>query len=770
MSNTGNKRKVNIVPLSTHTGLKLLSVKDKAGGLPAIFASYQHLRDEIGLLDGVKLLSRMNQKGGFDCPGCAWPDPDQKRSALGEYCENGVKAIAEEATKKRITASFFAEHTVEALSAKSDYELGKSGRLTSPMYLPKGKSHYQPISWEDAFSLIGNELKGLNSPHEAVFYTSGRTSNEAAFMYQLFARAFGTNNLPDCSNMCHESSGVGLSETLGIGKGSVTLDDFNHAEVVLVIGQNPGTNHPRMMSALKKCKERGGVIVNVNPLPEAGTSAFIDPQDPIEVIKGGTTLADHFLQVKVNGDVALLKALMWLMWKEEERSPGSVFDLAFIEQHTAYFEVFLEELKQLDIRQAIEQSGVREEKIKTVADVLIKRKKIIVCWAMGITQHKNGVANVREIVNLLLLKGSIGKQGAGTCPVRGHSNVQGDRTMGIYEKPAVTFLTALDQQFDINSPREYGYDVVDAIQAMHASKVKVFIGLGGNFISATPDSQLTGEAMQNCSLSVQISTKLNRSHLVTGAHALILPCISRTEKDEQRSGMQLVSVENSMGVVHASKGMWPPASPELKSEPAIVAGIAKAALTNNSKMNWDEMVENYDVVRNHIEAVIPGFEAYNLRVRQPAGFYLPNGSRINEFNTSSAKALFSVNPLPNVVIEKGRLILTTIRSHDQYNTTIYGLDDRYRGIKNERRVVLMNEEDMKELNLRSKDQVDVVSHFKGSVRKAERFFVVSYNISKGCCAAYFPETNVLVPIDSYAEGSQTPTSKFIEVSIEKRMD
>ena len=760
------KRKVQIVPPETHTGLKLSKPRQTAGGLPAVYASLKHVRDEIGLIDGMKILSKMNQMGGFDCPGCAWPDPDRKRSRLGEYCENGVKAVAEEATKKRVTADFFREHSVEELSKWSDYEIGKSGRLAEPMYLPAGKSHYEKISWEEAFRLIAGELKALASPQEAVFYTSGRTSNEAAFMYQLLARAFGTNNLPDCSNMCHESSGVGLTETLGIGKGSVTLEDIYQAEVIIVMGQNPGTNHPRMMSALKKCKDNGGSIVSVNPLPESGTTTFVDPQDPLEMLKGGTGLADHFLQVKVNGDVAFLKVLMKMMWKEEEKKPGSVFDLSFIENQTIGFEAFKAELEKTDLDEAIRLSGLNREEIQKVADLLNKKEKIIVCWAMGITQHENGVNNVREIVNLLLLKGSIGKPGAGTCPVRGHSNVQGDRTMGIYEKPSEAFLQALDSHFDITSPRKYGYDVVDAINAMHKGKVKVFIGMGGNFISATPDSQFTGEAMQNCRLTVHISTKLNRSHLLTGEQALILPCIARTEIDEQGGKRQFVSVENSMGIVHSSGGIWPPASDQLMSEPAIVAEIAKAILNNYTSIDWDAMVTDYDLIRDHIEQVIPGFEDYNKRIRIPEGFYLPNGPRSGKFNTLSGKAHFTVNPMPENKIGEGHYVLTTIRSHDQYNTTIYGLDDRYRGISNERRVVLMNEKDMKAAGFGPGQEVNIVSHFRGKQRRANHFHVVPYNIARGCVAAYFPETNVLVPIDSYAEKSQTPTSKYVEVSLE----
>ena len=757
------KRKVQIRPPETFADLRLSAPKDKAAGIPAVVSSLKHISREMGVWEGLKLLSKMNQKEGFDCPGCAWPDPDDKRSGLGEYCENGVKAIAEEATDKRVGPDFFKKYSVEELSKQSDYWIGKSGRLTTPMHLKKGQSHYEAISWEAVFSLIGKKLKGLSDPNEAVFYTSGRTSNEAAFMYQLLARAYGTNNLPDCSNMCHESSGTGLSETLGIGKGSVTLEDLYEAELIVVMGQNPGTNHPRMLSALEKCKSNGGTIVTVNPLYEAGMNNFVDPQSPLALLKGGTSLTDLFLQVRINGDVALLKAAMKYMLKEEEKAPGTVFDLDFIQEHCEGYEAFLKDLKAVDYEKAVAASGLPDEKVRAFAELLIAKKKIIICWAMGLTQHENGVDNITEIVNLLLLKGSIGKPGAGTCPVRGHSNVQGDRTMGIWEKPKEGFLAALDKQFQFEAPRTHGYDVVDAIKAMAKRKVKVFIAMGGNFISATPDSDLTGAAMMNCDLTVQISTKLNRSHLVTGEEALILPCISRSEVDIQEAGPQFVSVENSMGVVHKSKGGRKAASPELLSEPAIVAGIATHAL--DTSIDWKAMIANYDVIREHIGAVIPGFEDYNKRVRNPGGFYLPNGARKRVFHTSGKKAKFTVNAIPGHTIKEGHFIMMTIRTHDQYNTTIYGMDDRYRGIYNERRVVLMHAEDMKAKGLESGQVVDLVSHYKGEKRVAPQFKVVPYPISSGCIATYFPEANALVPINSVARKSNTPASKFVAVEI-----
>lgn len=758
-----NIRKVTIVPPEKFSDLKITDAKTSAVGIPAITSSIKHIASEMGMAKGLKLLNKMNQQDGFDCPGCAWPDP-KKPSALGEYCENGAKAIAEEATDKRITSDFLSKHSVEELSNQTDYYIGKLGRLTEPMFLAKDSSHYQPISWDDAFTKIGNKLSSLNSPKEAAFYTSGRTSNEAAYMYQLMVRQFGTNNLPDCSNMCHESSGSGLSATVGIGKGSVTLEDMYEAELIVVMGQNPGTNHPRMLAALEQCKKNGGTIVTINPLDEAGTNTFIDPQSPLAMLKGGTKLEDLFLQVKINGDVALLKAAMILMLEEEEKNPNSVFDHEFIQQYCDNYEELITHLKASDYNEAIKDSGVSENKVKEFVQLLITKKKTIICWAMGITQHKNGVDNVQEIVNLLLLKGSIGKPGAGTCPVRGHSNVQGDRTMGIWEKPKEAFLKKLDTHFKFNAPREHGYDVVEAIKAMDEEKLKVFIGLGGNFISATPDSQLTGESIQKCDLTVQISTKLNRGHLITGQEAIILPCISRSETDIQKSGKQFITVENSMGVVHKSTGSLKPASSNLKSEHAIIAGIAKATLKNNTT-DWDNMINNYDVIRDHIEATIDGFDNFNKRVRVGGGFSLPNGSRIRAFTTPNGKAQFTINSLPKESIKEGNFIMMTIRTHDQYNTTIYGMDDRYRGISDERRVILMNPSDMKKKGYQQEQIVHLTSHFKGEERKANNFKVVSYNIPEGCIASYFPETNVLVPLNSKAKKSNTPASKFVEVSI-----
>lgn len=760
------KRQVQIVPPEefSQKQLKVTGRKKKAVGLPAIVSSMRHISKEMGVWRGIKLLNKMNQKDGFDCPGCAWPDP-KERSKLGEYCENGVKAIAEEASLGRVGRAFFEKYSVEVLSKQTDYWLGKSGRITEPFYLAKGSSHYVPISWDEAFAKMADKLKSLDNPDEAIFYTSGRTSNEAAYAYQLMVRQFGTNNMPDCSNMCHESSGVGLSETVGIGKGSVTLEDLHKSELIVVMGQNPGTNHPRMLAALEKCKQNGGKVVSVNPIPEAGNSVFVDPQNPLAMIKGGTKLEDHYLQVKINGDVALLKAIMVLMLEAEDKNPGSVFDLDFIKEQTAGYDALIADIRKTDFKQAIEESGASESEIRKVADLFIAKKKIIICWAMGLTQHENGVQNIQEVVNVLLLKGSIGIEGGGTCPVRGHSNVQGDRTMNIWEKPKDSYLDKLESHFGITAPRAHGYDAVESIEACQEGKVKFYFFMGGNFISATPDSEYTGKAIQNCEMTVQVSTKLNRSHLVTGEEALILPCISRSEKDIQASGKQFVSIENSMGIVQKSYGQLDNASENLLSEPVIAARLGQA-LFGDSPIDWQAMMDNYDNIRNNIEATIDGFKDYNKRVRIPNGFALPNGARSRKFNTPNGKANFTVNPIPARKVAEGNYILMTIRTHDQYNTTIYGMDDRYRGIFNERRVILMNKEDMAIRGFEKGEVVHLKSYFKGEERYARNFKIVPYNIARGCIATYFPEANVLVPIGSTAKKSNTPVSKFVEVSIE----
>ncbi len=634
------------------------------------------------------------------------------------------------------------------------------------MVLRENDTHYRPISWEAAFQLIAEQLHQLQNPDEAIFYTSGRTSNEAAFLYQLFVRAYGTNNLPDCSNMCHESSGVALSQTLGIGKGSVTLNDFYTSELVIVIGQNPGTNHPRMLSALEKCKENGGQIITINPLPEPGLMRFVHPQDPLKILKGGTALTDLFLQVKVNGDVPLLKAIMKVLDQADQASGGQVFDHDFIARKTTDFEELIAHLRKLDYDALLQDSGISDVLVREAADMIHDKKKIIVCWAMGVTQHENGVDNIREIVNLLLLKGSIGKPGAGTCPVRGHSNVQGDRTMGIWEAPPKNFLDRLSRTFKFQAPEKHGYAVADAIRAMYEKKASVFIAMGGNFLSATPDTEYTAQGLRNCRLTVQISTKLNRSHLIHGKQALILPCLGRTDQDIQAGGPQFVSVENSRGVVHASRGSIPPCTNQLLSEPAIVAGMAKAVLRNKLNLDWDALIADYDQIRELIAQVIPGFDDYNTRVRKPEGFYLPNGPRVGRFTTPTGRAHFSVNKYHRWQLANDQYLMITIRSHDQFNTTIYGLDDRYRGIYRERRVVLMNPQDISAAGLQPKQVVNLLSTYNGIERRANKFIIVPFDIPKSCIATYFPEANVLVPADVVAHGSKTPISKSVIVKIE----
>jgi len=656
--------------------------------------------------------------------------------------------------------------SVPELSKQSDYWLGKQGRLTEPMLLRRESAHYEPISWDDAFALIADELNALQSPNEAIFYTSGRTSNEAAFLYQLFARQFGTNNLPDCSNMCHESSGSALTETIGIGKGTVTLEDFDLAEAIFIIGQNPGTNHPRMLTSLQKAKRGGAKIVHINPLPEVGTIRFKHPQEILGMLGQGTELADLFLQVRINGDVALLKGIMKEMLEEEERRPGHVFDHQFIEAQTEGFDDFVNSLRAVGWDEIVEQSGITREQMREAANIFIASNRTIVCWAMGLTQHRNAVANIQEIVNLLLLRGQIGKPGAGACPVRGHSNVQGDRTMGIWERPTESFLNSLSKEFQFEPPRAFGLDTVESIKAMHEGACKVFFALGGNFLSATPDTEYTAEALGRMRLTAHVSTKLNRAHLITGERGLILPCLGRTERDVQEMGEQFVSCENSMGVVQSSRGTLEPASPDLLSEPMIVARLAAATLKERSNVDWLKLAGDYDLIRSSIARVVPGCEDYNGRVREPGGFYLPNGAREGSFKTATGKAHFTVHPLPVHDLGAGQFMMMTIRSHDQFNTTIYGLDDRYRGIRNGRRVVFLNTEDVRELGLTEGQLVDLTSHFNDEERTAKSFVVVPYSIPRRCAATYFPEANVLVPIGSVAEKSNTPASKSVVISIQ----
>ncbi|WP_118976688.1 FdhF/YdeP family oxidoreductase [Taibaiella koreensis] len=754
----------------TFTGLKLGRIKKTAAGVPAVLSAFRMVLSEAGIVRGNKALFHLNKKGGFDCPSCAWPDPDDERSGIAEYCENGARAVAEEATSKKLTPAFFQNHSVFDLSLLSDYEIGGKGRIAQPMYLPKGGSHYEPIGWKEAFDKIALHLNTLGSPDEAVFYTSGRTSNEAAFLYQLFVREYGTNNLPDCSNMCHESSGVALGESLGIGKGSVKLEDFYEAEVILILGQNPGTNHPRMLSALQKAKRKGATIISVNPLPETGLMGFNNPQQFKGILGIDAALTDLFLQVRINGDMALLQAIARLLFEEEQQHPGTVFDPAFIETHTEGYDAYARHIGQCDFDALVQDSGVPEEQVREAAALLKDKKKIIACWAMGLTQHKNAVDTIKEVVNLLLLKGSIGKPGAGTCPVRGHSNVQGDRTMGIYEQPSERFLNAIEDQFGFTPPKEHGYDVVESIKAMHQGKAKVFIAMGGNFLSATPDTNYTAAALRRCRLTVHISTKLNRSHLVHGEEALILPCLGRSDKDMINGENQFVTCENSMGVVQASKGVLKPVSPRLLSEPVIVSRMARAVMGGFSRVNWEKYAQHYDAIRDDIEKTIPGFTDYNRRAREDGGFYLPNCNREGRFDTSDGKAQFNVAIPEHITLAGDELMMMTIRSHDQFNTTIYGLNDRYRGIYNERRVILMNQADMNERGLQQGDVVDLFNQYGDTTRVAHQFIAVPYPIPPKCTATYFPEANVLVPVDSVAHKSNTPTSKMVILTLRRHED
>jgi molybdopterin-dependent oxidoreductase alpha subunit len=747
--------------------LKHTAPKKHAAGLPAILISVKHVFKHVNAARGLKALSKLNTFDGFDCPGCAWPDPDDDRSPLGEYCENGVKAIVEEATTKALRADFFNRHSLAQLSELDDYRIGKMGRIAQPVYLPENGSHYQPISWKEAFKKIAGHLHALASPDEAIFYTSGRTSNEAAFLYQLFVRAYGTNNLPDCSNMCHESSGVALGETLGIGKGSVKLEDFYEAEAILILGQNPGTNHPRMLSALKKAKENNAMIVAINPLAEAGLTAFADPQSIKGLLGAKVKLASHHLPVKINGDMPLIQALVKYLFEFEKENPGTVLDADFIKQQTSGFEAYKQHILSLDAEELSHLCGIPLTQIKELAENLKFKKKIIICWAMGLTQHKNAVDTIKELVNLLLIKGSIGKPGAGTCPVRGHSNVQGDRTMGIFEKPWPWLLDNIKKNYGFTPPSTYGYDVVEAIEAMQAGKAKVFFAMGGNFLSATPDTLYTAEALRKCDLTVHVSTKLNRSHLITGKEAIILPTLGRSDMDIQHGAEQFVSCENSMGVVQKSKGNLKPVSNELMSEVAIVCHLAHEVLGKHTKIAWLTFHKNYDLIRDEIERTIPGFDHYNERVREKGGFYLPNASRQGAFPTPNLKANFTISKATVPQVKGHELLMMTIRSHDQYNTTIYDLNDRYRGIKNERRVILMNEKDMQQRGLQKLDVVDLYNYHDGRERVARKFLVIPYQIPEQCCATYFPEANVLVPITSTAEKSNTPTSKSVVIEVKR---
>ena len=739
--------------------LRIKKPPSKVAGLKAVTNSFKIGIAETGIRKTMQTMRSVNRFDGFDCPGCAWPDPDNHRSGF-EFCENGAKAFATEATNARVTPNFFTTNSVSTLSMQSDMWLDKQGRITQPMFLDVDKENYVPIEWEDAFAIIRDSID-LNSPERVALYTSGRCSNEAAFLWGTLARQIGTNNLPDCSNMCHESSGVALSQSIGIGKGTVTLDDFDHSDLVIVVGQNPGTNHPRMLSALASCKRNGGSVLSINPLEEAAMKRFKHPQEIIGMIGRGTQIADDHIPVRINGDSALFKGFAKIILDNGTQNHE------FIESHTTGYDELVDHLNSVSWEEIERISGISRDRISEIGNIISKSKRMIICWAMGITQHKNSVATIQDIVNLLLLGGHFGRQGAGVCPVRGHSNVQGDRTVGINHHPSEAFLQAIDNEFGITAPRNSGVDTVRLIQGALEDEFDVLLCMGGNLLSAMSDTLSTAEALSKIDLTVQISTKLNRSHLVTGRRALILPCLGRTEIDAQSSGNQFVTVENSMGVVHSSTGSLPPASISLKSEVSITCSIG-SAIFGAQPINWPSFTGNYDIIRDSIQRVIPGFENYNERVRKKGGFYLPNGPRDGPtWNTASGLAVFNSNELSSIDQDNG-YVMMTIRSHDQYNTTIYGMDDRYRGIHKSRRIVLMNPDDMEEEGIIPSEEIDLISEYQGTERHAERWKVVPYSIPRGNVATYFPEANVLIPLDSVAELSNTPTSKSVLVRISRR--
>ena len=746
--------------------MKITEPKDYAAGLGGVVHSMEPALTQMGPVRTAKLLLKMNHKDGFDCMSCAWPDPDRRKPA--EFCENGAKAVTWEATPLKIPRSFWEEHSLTSLEDKTEYWLGMQGRITEPVYKPKGSDHYAPISWDRAFDIVGTHLRELESADEAAFYTSGRASNEAAFLYQLFARVLGTNNLPDCSNMCHESTGTAMVETVGIGKSTIAYNDFGKSDLIIIMGQNPGTNHPRMLTALQEAKENGAKIVAINPLPEAGLMGYKDPQSVKGYLGKAIKLADQFIQVRSGGDMALLQAVSKRVLEAEDRAPGTVLDHEFLAAHCDGFEAFAEHIAQLDEREVEQAAAVPVAEIDELADRYLTSDRVIICWAMGITQHRKAVDTIREIMNLLFLRGNIGKPGAGASPIRGHSNVQGDRTMGVWEKMPESFMDALGAEFGFEPPRKHGYDAVDGIRALAEGKLKVWVGLGGNLLGAISDTTLAEAGMRGTQLSVQLSTKLNRSHVITGEEALILPVLGRTEIDVQASGPQYVTVEDTVCAVHASHGQIPPISPDARSEVAVIAGMAHAALGDRYGIDWLSFAENYDRIRDRIARVVPGCEDYNAKTRRRDGFVLPNGPRDSRtFHTETGKARITVNELEPVECPPGRLILQTLRSHDQFNTTIYSLNDRYRGIKKGRSVIFVNPEDLAELGIEDGQIVDIFSEWKDEPDRVLRGFrAVSYPTARGCAAAYFPEANVLVPLDSAALESNTPVSKAVIVRLE----
>ena len=758
--------------------LELTEIPRAAGGLGSLAASARHLQRDGALVRGTKALLAMNQPDGFDCPGCAWPEPASEQRSRFEFCENGAKAMAEETTTARAEPELFAQLSIEELRLLSDFELGQLGRLTHPMVL-EGR-HYRAISWDAALAMLAGELQRAGASR-SVFYTSGRTSNEAAFLYQLVGRMFGTNNFPDCSNMCHDSSGVALSEVIGVNKGTVSLADFEHADLIFVVGQNPGTNHPRMLASLREAAKRGATIVAINPLREVGLTRFAHPQKPLDLF-GGVELAKHFIQIQIGGDHAFFLGVCKAVLEQDRAiakdraAPadrptavaelGPILDLLFIGQYTEGFPAWRTHVEAMPWSTLVERSGIDEPTMRQIAVLYTSAKAVIACWAMGLTQHKHSVVTIQEVVNLMLLRGNVGRPGAGLCPVRGHSNVQGDRTMGIYHLPRPAFLDSLGEVFGFTPPRTPGHDTVSTIHALERGELDVFVALGGNFVSAVPDTDRAARGLERCALTASVSTKLNRTHLYPGARALILPCLGRSEIDLQAGGAQFVTVEDSMSMVHRSQGVLPPAGSELRSEVAIVTMLGHALL--GPRVPWTELAGDYDQIRDLIALVVPGFDHFNDRVRTPNGFQLPNVGRDRTFGTIGGRAKFTIATPPELALAPGRLRMMTIRSHDQYNTTIYGLDDRYRGIRGERRVVFVHPADIAELGLVERQVVDLVSEWADGERLAEAFIVVPYDLPRRCAATYFPEANPLVPLDSVADRSNTPTSKSIVIRIQPR--
>jgi molybdopterin-dependent oxidoreductase alpha subunit len=719
-----------------------------AGGLSAAINSLVVSLRQLGPGRTYGAWRGVNKTEGFDCPGCAWADPDGTPHVV-EFCENGAKAFADDASTRICGPELFARYSVAELAQQSDLWLNAQGRIPRPMFLAAGEDHYRPIGWDDAFGVVAGELRACTDPNQAVFYTSGKAINESAFLFQLLARRFGTNNLPDCSNMCHESSGVALKEALGAGKATVTLQDLEGADVIVIIGQNPGTNHPRMLASLQVAKKRGARIIAINPLKEVGLTRFIHPQDPLALLGSGTALADLYLQVRINGDVALLQGLAKCLLA------AGVMDQDFVETYAHGFAEYRQHIEAADWNLIVRESGISRSQIEEAAAMLAKSRGTVACWAMGLTQHENALDNIRELTNLLLIGGHIGRPNAGLFCVRGHSNVQGDRTMGIAEHMPESFYAGVDREFGISCPRARGSNTVEAIEAMLAGRVRVFVSLGGNFLSATPDTHAVARGLRQTRLSVSIATRLNRSHLVTGDAALILPCLSRTELN------QTGSVENTVSWVSPTRGIFPPISRELRSEAEIVAGIADALFSTD----WGrEYAGDYRRLREKIARIVPGFENYNERL-DSGGFYAPVPPKQREFRTASGKAEFAVCQIQSLPLQPGQLVLTTIRTHDQFNTVVYGNNDRYRGIHNGRRVVFMNLEDVRERGLRAEQLVDLTSHYQGETRTARGFRVVPYDLPRGNAATYFPEANPLVPLGQRARGSMTPASKSVIVSV-----